>query len=269
MILESQGPAETIYAGSIVVISGIRPAGRRFSRMEKGRLKHGILYIRSGEAVFSLPLGRSLTISAGQLLYLPAGLRYKLQYTAPSTDFVVVDFLLFREGGRSFSLYEDITVLPQEPGHTAAHIMEKLEICGPEQNLAGQFRRTELLFRLLGTLCRDNDPLTDCGQYPQLTKGVLLLRQTYLENLPIETFAKRSGISESSFRQLFRKQYGMSPLQYRNRLRIRRARELLEYDHCTVAEAAYGSGFENLGYFCRYYKKITGQTPKETRQNAL
>ena len=31
-----------------------------------------------------------------------------------------------------------------------------------------------------------------------------------------------------------------------------------------VAEAAYACGFENIGYFCRYYKKITGEMPSET-----
>ena len=78
-------------------------------------------------------------------------------------------------------------------------------------------------------------------------------------------FAKACNISESGFRQMFFKQYGISPLQYRNRLRINRARELLEYDNCTVAEAAYASGFENLGYFCRSYKKHMGETPQATR----
>ena len=265
----SEHTAENIYAGDVVVIAGSRPAGRRFSRMEKGRAKHGILYLRTGAATITPDRGHVLTATAGQLLYLPAGIKYRLQYTAPSTDFVVVDFLLFREGGQPFSLYEEITILPREASRDAAPVMEKLELCGPEQNLSGHLRKKELLFRLLGILCRDRALPSDLGQYPQLIKGVLLLRQTYLENLPIETFARRSGISQSAFRQLFRKQYGMSPLQYRNRLRIARARELLEYDHCTVAEAAYGSGFENIGYFCRYYKKITGQTPKESRQNGL
>lgn len=262
----SENTTENIYAGDIVVIAGTRPAGRRFSRMEKGRTKHGLLYLRSGTASLTPDRGEALIATAGQLLYLPAGIKYRLQYTAPSTEFVVVNFSLFRDDGQPLSLHEGITVLPQaDAGHAVAGIMGKLAQCGTVQNLAGQLRRKELLFRLLAILYSDSESVSRLQ--PQIEKGVLLLKQTYLENLPMETFARHSGISQSAFRQLFHKQYGMSPLQYRNRLRIRRARELLEYEHCTVAEAAYGSGFENIGYFCRYYKKITGQTPKQSRQN--
>ena len=67
-------------------------------------------------------------------------------------------------------------------------------------------------------------------------------------------------------RQLFGKHFGTSPLKYRNMLRIRRAKQLLEDGNCTVTEAAYDSGFENIGYFCECYKKITGETPKQTKQ---
>ena len=43
------------------------------------------------------------------------------------------------------------------------------------------------------------------------------------------------------------------------------AREELEGEF-TVAEVAYASGFENIGYFCRYYRHITGETPGETKK---
>lgn len=64
---------------------------------------------------------------------------------------------------------------------------------------------------------------------------------------------------------LFKKHYGASPVQYRNRLRLERARELLREGGYTVFEAAYAVGFENLGYFCRYYKRVMGETPSESR----
>ena len=95
--------------------------------------------------------------------------------------------------------------------------------------------------------------------------GALMLQQTYLENFPISKYAEACNISLTSFRSLFTQKYGMSPLQYRNHLRISRAVAMLQEGSCTVAEAAYASGFDNIGYFCRYYKKITGETPKTTQ----
>jgi transcriptional regulator GlxA family with amidase domain len=49
-------------------------------------------------------------------------------------------------------------------------------------------------------------------------------------------------------------------------LRIERARELLSDGSLTVAEVAYASGFENIGYFCRYYRRITGEAPGDTKK---
>ena len=259
---------ENICVGDVVVISGVRPMGKSYRHRQTGRANHGILYVRSGEATFYLQEG-ILKVTDGQLLYLPQGLEYKMQYTGESTSFVVVNFDLWGENTAPVSLFDGVKVLTDpDPTHSFESIMTKLELCGAAQNLSGQFRRKELLCRLLAVLCSSQE-LPDGGQYPRIGEGVRLLKQTYLENLSIETFAAACSLSESAFRQLFRKQYGISPLQYRNRLRIQRARELLEYDHCTVAEAAYASGFENLGYFCRCYKKITGQTPKQTKQTNL
>jgi len=187
----------------------------------------------------------------------------------------VVDALLDAEYGCVKSMDEIEAV-----GHRIVHggaffsesvlltedVMAKLELCGAAQNTAGMLRRKELFYRLLSFVYGNGDLETENTAYAPIVKGVLLLKQTYLENLPIETFAEQSNVSISLFRRLFHQQYGMSPLQYRNLLRINRAKQLLEYDYSTVAEVAYACGFENVGYFCRYYKRITGETPTQTRQ---
>ncbi len=253
-----------ILIQNIVVISGIRLCGRTIDMLKNGRRSHGLLYIWNGEATFYLDGGKTIKAINGQLLYLPKAAKYKMQYTADSTTFAVINFGLAKESIDIFQAKEITVLTNNDPQHTIANIMAKLEVCGASQSFSGQFRKKELFYRLLAFI-HGNDPYIENHHYPRIATGVMLLKQTYLENLPIEVFAKQSNISVSSFRQLFSKQYGMSPLQYRNRLRIQRARQMLEYDSCTVAEVAYANGFENIGYFCRCYKKITGETPRETK----
>lgn len=256
--------AGDILIQNIVVISGIRPYGRTVDKLKNGRPSHGLLYIWNGEVTFYIDGAKTVKATDGQLVYLPKAARYKMQYTAKSTTFAVVNFGLAKESAELFQTNEITVLTKSDSCYAIANIMAKLEVCGAAQNPSGQFRRKELLYRLLA-LIHDNNPNVENQHYPQIATGVMLLKQTYLENLPIETFAKQSGVSLSSFRQLFHKQYGVSPLQYRNELRIQRARQMLEHDSCTVAEVAYASGFENIGYFCRCYKKITGETPRETK----
>ena len=128
------------------------------------------------------------------------------------------------------------------------------------------FRRKELAYRLLSVVF-DDSAVRNLAQAEggHIVPGVRLLQQSYLENIPVGRFAEACDMSVSAFRRQFVQAYGISPVQYRNRLRVNRARQLLADGSCTVTEAAYASGFENLGYFCRCYKKLTGETPNETK----
>ena len=261
---------EDVYISDATVLSGIRPAGRSTNRLS-GRTDNGLLYIWRGEALFTEHLGNSLTAQSGDLIYIPKGCRYKMQYTAPNTTFVLIDLDIYDKYGKDFLLSKTITILARDDtSHRIAGIMTKLELCSAVQSLAALFRRKELVYKLLGTVHEIGTmPSIKQQKYPQILAGVRLLEQSYLENLPVSRFAEASNISVSLFRSLFGKQYGMSPVQYRNRLRIDRAVIILSEGSCTVSEAAYACGFENIGYFCRYYKKITGETPLETKHRNL
>ena len=81
--------------------------------------------------------------------------------------------------------------------------------------------------------------------------------------------AKRSGFSPSYFRALFKEANGLSPLQYQNQIKINRAKELLLSGEYNVTETAESLGFNNIYYFSRLFKKLTGIPPSEYRQKAL
>ena len=248
----------------ISVLSGTRPCGRTVLREQSGRKRSGFLYLRDGEVQFRDAAGYALTAGTGSLLYLPKGMLYRMTYTAPATAFVLVNFELLDRSGADVCLTDTVSVMAKDSESSViARVMLQLEQCGTSRDPSSVLRRKELLFRLFGIV---SDRTSDGEQIArQIVEGVQLLRQTYLENLPIETFAKASHLSLNRFRELFRAQFGISPVKYRNRLRIERARELLTEADLTVSEVAYASGFENIGYFCRYYRKETGETPAETK----
>jgi AraC-like DNA-binding protein len=241
--------------------------GRTVDTIKSGRKTHGFLYVFSGESTFSPKEGKKIRVSDGDLLYIPKGKKYKMQYTRPNTIFVVVNFNLQDKNGNEISLFDDFTLIGKDDSTKKfAKLMAKFEICSASQNLVGDFRRKELLYRLLSIIYNNNDMFFEETQYPQISKGVILLKQTYLENLPITRYAEASHVSVNTFRSAFQKEFGTSPLKYRNRLRVERAKELLSESGFTVAEAAYASGFENIGYFCRYYRQVTGESPDETKR---
>ena len=70
-------------------------------------------------------------------------------------------------------------------------------------------------------------------------------------------------MSEVNFRRLFKEYTGMSPIDYRNDLRLKNAKNMLQSGEYNVTEAATASGFSNLSFFIRLYKKKYGHTPKK------
>lgn len=260
-----------ICVDEIVVISGIRHTDRVIDRSKSGRNYHGLLYIWNGGVSFYNSDSKRIDFSGGDLIYIPKYYKYVMRYSKDNTTFVVVDFDMFTKAGEELFLSENLEAVGKEDSaHTIANIMSKFELCGTSQNPSAYLRRKELMYRILTHIFQERLIEKSYDQkHQQIFAGVILLKQSYLENFPIDTFAKQSNMSTSHFRTLFKQQYGMSPLQYRNRLRIYRAKDLLEEGSCTVAEAAYASGFDNIGYFCRYYKRVTGETPSETKTNLI
>ena len=70
-------------------------------------------------------------------------------------------------------------------------------------------------------------------------------------------------MSEVNFRRMFKEYTGRSPIEYRNDIRLSRARAMLLSREFNVAETAEICGFSNLSFFIRLYKKRFGHTPKK------
>ena len=261
---------DELHFSDISVISGIRPCGRTTDNSHNGRRNNGILYIWNGEATFYNVLGEKVVVSDGQTVFIPKRNRYRMQYTAESTTYVLVNFELYDKTGKEMVLFEQITPLTKDDAtHRMAQTMMNFELCSASKTVDATLRKKELMYRLLGLIYTSMSYLSSRNEINlQIARGVHLLEQTYLENLPISRYAEASHVSVNTFRTAFQKQFGTSPLKYRNYLRIERAKELLREGIFTVAEVAYASGFENIGYFCRYYRQITGESPSETKKRS-
>ena len=259
---------DDLRISNISVVSGIRPLGRTVDNSHFGRSTCGIVYVFQGETVFYAEDGFTVMVSDGEIAYLPKGKKYKMKYTAQQTTFVVVNFELSDEQGEDVALFSDITLLGKDDmSHRFAKVMTSFELCGVSKTVEALLRKKELIYRLFGMLCTVRSGGFVPGEmHSQIREGVTLLELTYLENLPISHYAEASHVSLSTFRSLFQRQYGTSPLKYRNALRIERARELLREGGFTVSEVAYACGFENIGYFSRYYRQMTGEAPGQTKK---
>ncbi len=89
------------------------------------------------------------------------------------------------------------------------------------------------------------------------------------EKLGVDTLSRKAYMSRNEFFKWFRQQFGISPLEYINRERIKLAKQLLGNQNKTVTETAYQCGFTDVNYFVRLFKKSEGITPGTFKEIVL
>ncbi|BBX04661.1 transcriptional regulator [Mycolicibacterium moriokaense] len=81
------------------------------------------------------------------------------------------------------------------------------------------------------------------------------------EPLTVDALAAQVCLSPSSLSRVFREATGCGPHQYVKEARLVRARQLLDGDRCTVAEAARQVGYVSVSNFIKAFHRRFGSTP--------
>jgi two-component system response regulator YesN len=99
---------------------------------------------------------------------------------------------------------------------------------------------------------------------PKLRTVIDFMQTNLHRKLLLSELAKSVNVSVSHLGYLFRSEIGMSPGQYLIKLRIEKARELLNDSQLGVKEVGYKVGWAEKG-FLRRFKKVCGITPTQYR----
>ena len=106
--------------------------------------------------------------------------------------------------------------------------------------------------------------------HPAVEKAARLIRDQILtqgENAEWKQIAKEAGLSSSRLGRLFTKQTGVSPVDFRNRLRLERFMGLYgNGQQRNMLECALQSGFGSYPQFHRIFKRYMGTGPAEYRR---
>ena len=81
------------------------------------------------------------------------------------------------------------------------------------------------------------------------------------ERIPVDTLSRKAYLSRNIFFKWFKEQFGITPLEYITRERIRLARRLLADEKNSVAQVSLQCGFGDVNYFVRAFRKSEGLTP--------
>ncbi len=103
----------------------------------------------------------------------------------------------------------------------------------------------------------------------RIRKVTSFIEENYQKIITLAQLAQLCGLSEKYFCTIFKSATGKTPIEYVNCVRIKSACDKLIETHETVTSIALESGFDNISYFIRQFKKIMGQSPSEWRKTNI
>ncbi|TWB11284.1 AraC family transcriptional regulator [Nitrospirillum amazonense] len=82
-----------------------------------------------------------------------------------------------------------------------------------------------------------------------------------MEKITLAELAEAAGVNRFHLVKIFKKEVGMSPMRYLERLRIERAKEMVRAADLPLADIAYAVGFSDQSHFTRRFRHHAGCTP--------
>lgn len=105
-------------------------------------------------------------------------------------------------------------------------------------------------------------------KHPSVYQAIAWIREHYAEEISLRDLAEQVGMTPGHLIRLFRRDEGVTPMQYVWRCRIERSQVLLAHTGLTVAEVARRCGFKDAHHFARAIKQSTGKTPSQIRKKS-
>ncbi|NBC67815.1 helix-turn-helix domain-containing protein [Paenibacillus sacheonensis] len=103
----------------------------------------------------------------------------------------------------------------------------------------------------------------------QIKRAVRWLSYQYAQPISIEQLSRSLGYHRTHLSKMFKQVTGVSPMQFLLKVRMDRAKELLnEQSHLSIDQVASSVGYPDALYFSKQFRKTFGYSPSEYRAQA-
>lgn len=99
----------------------------------------------------------------------------------------------------------------------------------------------------------------------KLKRALKFMRDNYAEEITLDDVASQAEFSTKYFCSFFKRETGVTPVEYLTSYRIERAAKKLITTDSSVTRIAFDCGFNDLSYFTKTFKRLKGVTPKNYR----
>lgn len=242
-----------------VDVKTVRPCGRK---------DYQLIYVKSGVVYITFD-GEEHTLKPGQLfIYRPAEPQHYEMFGKDRPEIFWIHF----SGHKVPELLEkagigDLHIINSEIGNKAIETTGKVINEIRSKDIMYQERINCLFIMLLISIGRGriSKKVKNNGELYETIRTYI--DEHYAEDAANSEYAERFGIPESTFVKMFKKNYGVTPQQYRIDCRMRNAQSMLITTDYRIADIAKIVGYYDPLYFCRSFRKATEMSPSEYREN--
>lgn len=100
---------------------------------------------------------------------------------------------------------------------------------------------------------------------PCVARAIEYIEENYVDDISIDDLCSTLNINKCYFCSIFKKETGLTFINYLNTYKINKSKELLHNPNMSLLEISHAVGFNNQSYYSTVFKKITSQTPLEYR----
>lgn len=253
---------------------------------------HQVLWLRSGWAEVVLDESRSRCEGPTAVL-IPPGVAHAFRFSSDSDGHVLtVNAHLLAEGeaagmGQALQqLFARPRTLPLEAGSPDVSRLQPLFEALQAENSADDAAEAPVplwlaravVWRLAQLGRRGQAEGSDAGQggdtrrpsrrQALYTRWVVLLESHYREHWPVSRYAEQLGLSTERLNRMVAAETGRNAQELLHARLAREACRRLVHIAAPVQRIAFDLGFEDPAYFCRFFKRHTGQSPRAYRLQA-
>ncbi len=238
-------------------------------RRYAGRNDYQLIYICEGQCVVTLDGTVQIAYPGDCILYRPGEAQDYLlaKKVKPHTYWIHFNGEVCQKLFETL-LLQNVHIIKAEQNREVEHLISRvcqyynLEVPNRELICSGMM---QTILALLSNELYKGNPLTGEKGKDKISEVISHIKMVPNLNITVSECADFCKMSKVHFSRIFKQITGMPPVQFVLKIRIDRAKELLDFTDKSIAEIAEASGFPDQNYFARTFKKITGMSPTQYR----
>lgn len=228
----------------------------KYDYVKSSKIYDGFILVL-GDGGYAVINKKRYELKKGTLILLLKGYNYELHFTK-NRNSVSCDFYFHFDENSEFTFEIPCTI---ECSEKQIHEIHDMYNTWTERSYHSYTACRAKLTMFLLNIFKDHVKLeTNLDSDMQL--AVKYIHENFKHNFSTQDIAKRCSLSEQYLRSKFLKQTGRTITQYRDKLRLTAAKEMLECGYFNISEIASELGYCDVYHFSKFFKCQTKLSPR-------